>query len=145
MTMDIAVITERYPSGTVKTLLSTVQPLTPQMQQAAEEFDVSLHKRISALEERLSAAGLLQTVKPGKAARGDVRLWHAVGVELNHIVEEREIRGARYRRWLWEAIANLHASDSLKRAERGRTRMHFEYCYRLGRFPASIAERMNWG
>src|SRR5438105_3163696 len=114
MTMDLAVITERYPSGTVKTLLSTVQPLTPHMQLAAEEFDISLHKSISALEQRLSAVGLLQTVKPGKAARGDVRLWHAVGVELNQIVEEREIRGARYRRWLWDAITNLHASDSLK-------------------------------
>lgn len=143
--VDFAIVTQRHPNGSVKTMLSSVQPPTPQMQQAAEELDTYLQKRISSLERHLASAGLLQAPGQGKTGRGGVKLWYAVGKSLSHIVEERDIRGARYRRWLWEAITNLHASDAIKRAERGRTRMHFEYCYRLARFPEEVAERMNWG
>jgi hypothetical protein len=143
--VDFAIITERHPTGAVKTMLSSVQPPTPQMQQAAEDLDTYLHKEIAELEHHLATAGLLRTAGRGKAARGGVKIWHAVGTTLHHIVQERDIRGARYRRWLWDAITNLHASDAIKRAERGRTRMHFEYCYRLAQFPIEVAERMNWG
>ena len=143
--MDFAIITERHPNGSVKTMLSSVQPPTPQMQQGAEELDAYLDRTISALERNLATAGLLQSLGQGKTGRGGVKLWHAVGKALNQIADERDIRGARYRRWLWEAITNLHASEAIKRAERGRTRMHFEYCYRLAQFPEAVAERMNWG
>jgi hypothetical protein len=145
VTVELAVITERHPNGSVKTMLSSVQPPTPQMQHAADELDAYLHKRISSLEKRLAAAGLLQASGQGRTARGGVKLWYSVGMALDRIVEARDIQGARYRRWLWEAITNLHATDGIKRAERGRTRMHFEYCYRLAKFPEAVAERMNWG
>jgi hypothetical protein len=73
-----------------------------------------------------------------------VLLWHALGQKLRAICEEKLIIGIRERRWLWEAIANIHASERIKRARRGRARDHFEYCYRLSLYPIEFAKRINW-
>ena len=67
------------------------------------------------------------SVKP----RGSVDLWHRVGRELDAIAKKYDVKGLRERRWLWDAISNLHATERIKRVNRGRTRQHFEYCYRL--------------
>ena len=54
------------------------------------------------------------------------------------------IVGTRERRWLWEALQNLHASRRISRAVRGRTRNHFEYCYRLAQFSSGFASQIKW-
>jgi hypothetical protein len=124
----------------VKTLRSTVQPPTPAMEAAAEELDATLQRDIVNLEHALIKLGLLNT----DGTKGSVELWYAVGVVLDGIVKEYAISGSRYRRWLWDAIDNLHASDRIKRARRGRTRRHFEYCYRLAQFPEDVAKQLKW-
>lgn len=76
--------------------------------------------------------------------QGNVLLWYALGLELRKICKEKEITGRRERRWLWEAIENIHATDRIIRASRGRTRSHFEYCFRLSQFPINFAKQLNW-
>jgi hypothetical protein len=141
----VAIITERYDDGRVKTLRSSVA-LTADARAAAEKLDHELSNRVATLEKGLVAHGLLDPALPPVGAskpRGGAALWHAVGTELDAIVKEYDLRGARERRWLWEAI-NLHASERIRRVNRGRTRQHFEYCYRLAQLPLSIAKSMFW-
>jgi len=63
---------------------------------------------------------------------------------LRALCEEEGIVGRRERRWLWEAIENIYATKRIKRAGRGRTRQHFEYCYRLSIVPIEFADQVNW-
>jgi hypothetical protein len=138
--MDLAIIVERNKDGSVKTLRSTVQPPSPAMEAAADELDATLHRDIASLERALVTRGMLD----GNGTKGSVELWYAVGKALDVIVKKYGISGSRYRRWLWDAVDNLHASDRIKRARRGKTRRHFEYCYRLAQFPEDLAKKMNW-
>lgn len=77
-------------------------------------------------------------------SQGNVVLWHTLGIKLREICNEKEIMGRRERYWLWEAIENIHVTDRIRRAKRGRTRSHFEYCYRLSQFPIDFAKQLNW-
>ena len=144
--MSFTIITEKYADGRAKTIRSTV-PLSSELSRQAERLDAKLKKTIQALEAKLVNEGLLAQDIPRAGtpkSRGSVALWYAVGKELEHIVRDERIQGLRERRWLWEAVENLHATERLKRASRGRTRMHFEYCFRLAQFPADVADKMNW-
>jgi hypothetical protein len=113
----------------------------------AKQLDKELHDEVRDLEASLIEKGMLpaQIAPEDKGApRGDVRLWHTIGVGLRRIAMKHGFEGSRERRWLWEAIYKLHASPRIKRAERGRNRNHFEYCYRLGKIPSSLIERVKW-
>lgn len=143
---ELAIITEKYGDGRSKAVRTTA-PLSPALRKQAERLDSHLHKKMQQLESRLIAADLLdETIPPAGApkSKGSVALWHAVGAELVRLAKEAGIKGTRERRWLWEAIDNLHATERLRRAGRGRTRLHFEYCYRLAQFPGRIAGKMYW-
>jgi hypothetical protein len=144
--MDMAIITEKYPDGRTKTLRATTAP-SPELKAAAERLDRDLARRMADLEKELIQQGLLDRAIPSVGAhkpRGSVQLWHAVGRELNAIVEANEIRGTRERRWLWESLSNLHATERIKRVSRGKSRQHFEYCYRIAQFPLAVAVQMYW-
>jgi len=138
--MELAIITERNADSTVRTMRSTTQPPTEAMAAQAEQLDIDLRTKMDELERSLRKKGLLEKAN----RKGSVQLWYAVGNALSDIVDRYEIRGPRYRRWLWDALDNIPAGEDLKRARRGRTRLHFEYCYRLAQFPEDLATRMNW-
>jgi hypothetical protein len=144
--MDLAIITEKYGDGRVKVLRSTTAP-TLELRAAAEKLDKDLAQRMARLEKALIREGQIDEAIPpigSTKARGSVELWYAVGSELRSIVDAYDIRGARERRWLWEALSKLHATERINRVSRGRTRQHFEYCYRLAQFPLDIAHKMYW-
>jgi len=144
--MALAVITEKYPGGNSKTTRSE-GPLTPELREYARDLDVFLAKQVPAMERDLIEARLLSEVIPPQGAsktRGNVELWHALGRRLREICQERGISSLRQRRWLWEAIDKIHATERIRRARRGRTRDHFEYCYRLSQFPIEFARALNW-
>ena len=141
-----AIITERYGDGRVKTLRSGVT-LTADGRAAADRLDKDLSARIAALEKSLIRERLMDAAVPPAGStkpRGSVELWHAVGRELDAITKKYDVKGLRERRWLWDAISNLHATERIKRVNRGRTRQHFEYCYRIAQFPLKVAKRMFW-
>lgn len=146
--MNFAIITEKDPGGNIKTLRSSVVPLTPELEERAYKLDSYLNSKIPAIEKELIEAGLLDEtmLKPGSSkSRGDVLLWHALGCKLSAVCDEQGITSVRERRWLWEAIEKIHATERIKRAGRTRTRQHFEYCYRISKFPIELAKQLNWG
>jgi hypothetical protein len=144
--MELGIITRRSATGEPTILTNQVAPRGSLVAQA-EQLDRMLNAEVRELEDSLITRGLLPEGSEGKGQahpRGDVMLWHATGVGLRSIAEEHDFGGIRERRWLWEAIYNLHASPGIKRAERGRNRNHFEYCFRLGKIPLPLAERIRW-
>jgi len=144
--MELGIITRRSPTGEPVILTNQAAPRGSLVAQA-ERLDKALRTEVLGLEDSLVARGLLPEESGSEARgqpRGDVKLWHATGVGLRRIAEKHDFGGTRERRWLWEAIYNIHATSRIKRAERGRNRNHFEYCYRLGRIPLPLAERIQW-
>lgn len=144
--MGFAIITEKDVAGKVKTIRST-GPLTADLSKQARTLDKYLKQRIPEIEKELVAEGLLsETVRRNKSkqGKGDVLLWHALGMKLRALCEHEKIVGKRERRWLWEAVENTYSTPRIRRAKRGRTRAHFEYCYRLSGFPIEFAEQVNW-
>jgi hypothetical protein len=145
--MSFAIITEKFSGGDVRTLRSSVIPPSPDMIEKAKALDKYLGRKIPTVEKELIDKGLLDSTIPNSGSlrkEGNVELWHFLGSKLRAICEEREITGLRERRWLWEAIERLYATERIKRAGRGRARSHFEYCYRLSNFPLEFAKRLNW-
>ena len=127
--MDFAIITEKNLDGSVRTLRSTVHPPPRELEERAKTLDAHLARRIPSIEAKLVKGGLLDEAVPNpgsKKALGNVLLWHALGKELDRICREKHVTGRRERRWLWDAIESLYATERIKRARRGRTRLHFE-------------------
>jgi len=142
--MDIAIITKKEPRTTIR---STGGFLTEELEEGAEILDNYLAKRIPQIEQELISLGVLEKTIPKdqtKLGRGDVLLWHSLGKKLRSLCQEKKILGRKERRWLWEAIENIHATRRIIRAARGRTRIHFEYCYRLSKVPLEFADQANW-
>ncbi len=144
--MGFAIIIEKDSEGKVKTQRSSV-PLTKELEEKAIALDGYLSKRIPDLENGLVSGKLLDENIPepeSKKTKGNVQLWHALGVGLRAICDKYAITGRRERGWLWEAIEANYATERIIRAARGRTRSHFEYCFRLSRFPIEFAQKLNW-
>lgn len=120
-------------------------PLTADLQKQAEVFDKYLSSRVPEIIRELRYEGLL---KPkGKVQRtdeGSVKLWHSLGVKLRKLCDDAGIQGRRERRWLWEALENVYSTDPIRRVSRGKGRIHFEYCYRLSKFPIESAKELHW-
>jgi len=144
--MGFAIIVEKDPEGKVKTQRSSV-PLTKELEDRASALDAYLSKKIPELENGLVSAKLLDENIPEQEStktKGNVQLWHALGIGLRAICDKYAIIGRRERGWLWEAIEANYATERIIRAARGRTRSHFEYCFRLSRFPIQFAQKLNW-
>lgn len=145
--MAFAIIVNKNPNGTPRTIRSSSVPLTQALRKKAESLDTYLAREIPAIEGRLARTGLIpkRIPKRGDAkSRADVKVWHAVGAALDRICKQRNVSGVRQRRWVWEAIANIHATDRILRASRGPARNHLEYCFRLGQFPRELAVQLRW-
>ncbi len=145
--MSFAIITEKYSGGDVRTLRSSVIPPTQDLIEKAYALDRYLGKKIPAIERELVEQSVLDSPIPTSNAskkEGNVELWYSLGSKLRKICEEKEVNTVRERRWLWEAIEKLYATERIKRAGRGRARSHFEYCYRLSNYPLEFAKRVNW-
>jgi hypothetical protein len=144
--MDVAIITDTTPTGG-PLIRSSVAAPGPQLFEEAERLDRTLRDEIRDLEASLVDRGLLAELPnepAARAGRGGVALWHSLGVGLRDIAERHLLTGLRERRWLWEAIEKRHASPRVLRAGRGRNRNHFEYCFRLSRFPIGLATQLQW-
>jgi hypothetical protein len=118
-------------------------PLTKEQVKQAEELDNYLSKRIPGIERELKTEAR-KPKKKRKSRGGDVMIWHSLGTKLRDICNKYSINAAREREWLWESLQNLHASDYIKKKQRGKTRNHFEYCFELARFPIEFASLIKW-
>jgi len=143
--MGFAIITEKGPKGHV-TIRSTSH-LTAELEKQAKALDKYLERKIPEIEKELISEGLLPKIARAndrKQSKGVVLLWHALGTKLRAICQHEEITGRRERRWLWEAIEKNYSTQRIRRVARGRTRVHFEYCYRLSGQPLEFAEQVTW-
>ena len=139
--MTVAIATQKDEAGNL-VIHSMVFPLTERQIEQAKKFDKYLSVRIPEIERELKAEARRAGRK--KQGQGDVLTWHLLGSKLRDICVEYSINTARERHWLWESLQNLHASDFIKKKERGKTRNHFEYCCELARFPIYFASRIKW-
>jgi hypothetical protein len=143
--MEFAIITEKDTKG--RATMRSTAPLTSELEKQAKALDKYLEKKIPEIEKDLVAKGLLPEnarANDHKQKRKVVFLWHTLGTELRAICQHEGIIGRRERRWLWEAVENIYSTQRIRRAARGHTRVHFEYCYRLSGFPLEFAEQVNW-
>jgi hypothetical protein len=117
--------------------------LTKAEQAAAVKLDRRLAVELPRVEAQLVAEGLIEEGVGGSKHRGSLRLWYRLGQELGRIVATSPSVRPAERRFLWEAM-RMHASPAILRSDRERSRIHFEYCYRLAQFPWSFVERLHW-
>ncbi|GAI85933.1 unnamed protein product, partial [marine sediment metagenome] len=106
----------------------------------AEELDHLLSNRVKQAEQELDSLGLLSL----KNKRGRVlRLWYEVGRRLSFVMDT-SIVNEEDRENVWRALYDyttlLTPGISTERVERGSTRNHFFYCYRLSTFPREFVE-----
>ncbi len=72
-----------------------------------------------------------------------IQFWYYFGKGLREIVEKFDIDN-QDRQYLWEAIANLAASDVSVRKNRSSNRTNYEYFYRLSEVSLTDVEKLNW-
>jgi len=137
----VAIATGKDEAGSL-IIRSMVFPLTDEQIAQAKKLDRYLSIRVPEIERELKEEA--RKAKRKKLRQGDVLSWHSLGAKLRAICEEYSINAARERQWLWQSLQNLHASDFIKKKERGKTRNHFEYCYELSRFPIEFASLIKW-
>lgn len=114
--------------------------VTSDEKERAEKLDHLLSNRVKQIEQELRALGLLGL----KNKRGKVlRLWYEVGRRLSFVMDT-SIVNAEDRENAWRALYDhttvLTPGTSAVRAERGPSRNHFFYCYRLSTFPWEFVE-----
>ena len=141
MAVAVAIATGKDESGNL-IIRSMGFPLTDDQINQAKKLDHYLSIRIPEIERELKEEA--RKAKRKKLKHGDVLTWHTLGAKLRIICDEYSISAARERQWLWHSLQNLHATDFIKKKERGKTRNHFEYCYELSRFPIEFASLIKW-
>lgn len=133
-------------SGGEPEIKSLSFPAPPSERELAHELDLLLQRRIPEIENELIEKGLLRSDMPDEATPirgGNIALWWTLGALLKPIVEDERLVKPKERRFLWEAI-QMYATARIKRKNRGPSRVHWDYCYRLSRFPWQFASRLNW-
>jgi hypothetical protein len=117
------------------------------LEKQARALDKYLESRVPELIKELIDEGLLEENSRGnlkKQKEGIVQLWHSLGTKLREICDHAGIKGRRERRWLWEALETVYPTRPIRRASRGKARVHFEYCFRLSQFPVEFAKQLHW-
>lgn len=141
--MAIIVERDRLHQPTFK---SVSFPPTVEERATAVRLDSLLQRRIPDIEIELVNDKLLDAVIPDSqmsAKGGSVRLWYELGIRLQQIADDEELVKPLERKWLWEAV-KLYATPRILRKDRGPSRSHLEYCYRLAKLPWGLVERFNW-
>jgi hypothetical protein len=108
----------------------------------AHELDILLSRRIPEIERELSVAGLIPS-EGNDGRRGSTELWWKLGRKLAPIVENKRLVKPSEQHLLWDAI-KMYGSPRILRGDRGSTRIHLEYCYRLGKLSWELVEQMHW-
>jgi len=108
----------------------------------AHELDSLLSRRIPEIERELAVADLIPS-NGESGRRGSTELWWTLGRKLAPIVDNKRLVKPSEQQLVWDAI-KIYASPRILRSDRGSTRIHLEYCYRLGKFPWDLAEQMHW-
>lgn len=122
-------------------------PPSREEEQLASELDDLLRRRVPEIEAELVAAGLLPPEIPTEEcpfSRGDTQVWYELGRRLRTIVEDERLVKPGERAWVYEAI-RMYATRRILRKDRGSSRLHLDYCYRLSQFPWEFAKKLRWG
>ncbi len=141
----MAVIVEKDTQGRPR-FRSVAFPPSAEDRELAVELDRQLAKGIPAIETDLTAKGLLERELPqpgGQPRKGNIELWWNLGSRLAPFVEDTRLVIPRERVFLWDAI-RMYATPRILRKDRGPSRVHLDYCYRLSRFPWSFVKRLQW-
>ena len=142
----MAVIVSRDQRGNA-VIRSLVFPPGREDEELARELDDLLKRRIPEIEEELAGAGLIGSEIPADespAGGGDTRLWYELGVRLRRILDDQRLVRPGERNWVYEAI-RMYASRRILRKDRGPSRLHLDYCYRLSQFPWDFVSELTWG
>ena len=121
-------------------------PHPPSEREIAHELDFLLQRRMPEIESELIEKGFLKSDLPDESAPalgGNIALWWNLGLLLKPIVEDERLVRPKERRFLWEAI-RMYATPRIKRVDRGPSRVHWDYCYRVSKFPWGFVSRLNW-
>lgn len=141
----MAIIVRKDPEGK-PTFKSVTFPPTDEELQRAKELDRLLRRRVGEIERKLVLEGLLAREIPRKgepAKGGNVRLWYQLGRHLQLIADDSTRVKPAERRWLWEAI-RMYATPRITRRDRGVSRLHLDYCYRVAKLPWDCVRRFHW-
>lgn len=142
----MAIIVEKDAEGRPSRIKSITFPPSIEERDSALELDLLLQKRIPEIENMLIEHGLLSSEIPDQSAPargGNTELWWNLGCLLRPIVEDKHLVKPKERRYLWEAI-RLYATRRIQRVDRGPSRIHWDYCYRISKFPWEFVRRLNW-
>jgi hypothetical protein len=121
-------------------------PPSQSERELAHELDLLLQRRIPEIENELIEKGFLKSDLPDEAAPargGNIALWWNLGSLLKPIVEDERLVKPKERRFLWEAL-RMYATARIQRVDRGPSRVHWDYCYRVSKFPWQFVSRLNW-
>lgn len=121
-------------------------PPSAEERDLALELDALLQERIPEIEAELINMGLLPIEVPADeipSRGGNVALWWNLGQLFQPIVDNKRLVKPKERRFLWEAI-RMYATRRIQRKDRGPSRVHWEYCYRVSKFPWEFVRRLNW-
>jgi hypothetical protein len=107
--------------------------------QRAQELDSLLQKEMANLKSRLVKSRLL-----AGQPKGNVELYWEVGQVLREVFYNSGLIDPSERHLYW-LNARLHVPTELQAKDRGPSRLHLEYCFRLAGFSKERALRMKWG
>jgi len=143
----MAVIVEKDERGNAVKVRSLTFPPAREEEELASELDELLRRRIPEIEAELVVAGLLSPEMPSAerpVSGGDTRLWYELGKRLGPMLNDDRLVKPGERTWVYEAM-RMYGTRRILRKDRGPTRLHLDYCYRLSRFPWEFAQRLRWG
>lgn len=121
-------------------------PPSAEERDLALELDTLLQERIPAIETELIGMGLLPleiSFEEMPSRGGNIALWWNLGRLFQPIVDDKRLVKPKERRFLWEAI-RMYATRRIQRVDRGPSRIHWEYCYRVSKFPWEFVKRLSW-
>lgn len=142
----MAIIVEKDRRGNPTSIKSVAFPPTGEEEKLAQELDALLSQRIPEIEAELITDGLMSAeILTGEAPAkgGNVELWYELGRRLQPIAEDQRLVKPAERRWLWTAI-RMYATSRILRKDRGKSRLHLDYCYRVSKLPWECVERFHW-
>jgi hypothetical protein len=142
----MAIIIEKDQRGNPTVIKSLTFPPTEDELRRAEELDTLLERHIPEIEKELIAAGLMAAEIPAEDAHGkggNIALWYELGRCLQSVVENERLVKPAERKWLWTAI-RMYASQRILRKDRGNSRLHLDYCYRVSVLPWDCVRKFHW-
>ena len=101
-----------------------------------------LKTAIPKIESDLVSEGLLPS-NPAAKQSGNAETWWELGARLAKIKDGNNLIKSSDELRIWDAF-RLHASDRIKKADRGKKRDHLRNCYRLSKLPKDKVLKNQW-